>query len=135
MNKNKDFEALDNNFVYTKHIINNSNNSNINDDFHKINCKIKIKTAINFYPYPLPYDLSTYYNNNYNNIKLNNIVNISINSFNNTKKRKYNEKNKFVIDYASNLTLLFIIVTYHLTLNKDILNEVINIIINYKRIS
>ena len=51
LNKNKDFETLDNNFVYTKHIINNNNNnSNIDDDFQRNNCKIKNKTARNFYP-------------------------------------------------------------------------------------
>ena len=68
-NKNKSSEILDNNnFVYTKHIVNNSNtinvnnnnnnnqntlNSNINngeDEFQRINCKIKNKTARNFYP-------------------------------------------------------------------------------------
>ena len=33
-------------------------------------------------------------------------------------------------DSANNLTLLSIIITYHLSLNKDILKDVINIIIN-----
>ena len=42
----------------------------------------------------------------------------------------YNEKKKIIIDSANNLTLLSILVTYHLSLNKDILREVINIIIN-----
>ena len=50
INKNKDFETLDNNFIYTKHIINNNNNSNIDEDFQRNNCKIKNKTARNFYP-------------------------------------------------------------------------------------
>ena len=42
----------------------------------------------------------------------------------------YNEKKKIIIDSANNLTLLSIIITYHLSLNKDILKDVINIIIN-----
>ena len=42
----------------------------------------------------------------------------------------YNEKKKIIIDSANNLTLLLIIITYHLSLNKDILKDVINIIIN-----
>ena len=42
----------------------------------------------------------------------------------------YNENKKIIIDSASNLTLLSIIITYHLSLNRDILKEVINIIIN-----
>ena len=42
----------------------------------------------------------------------------------------YNEKKKIIIDSANNLTLLSIIVTYHLSLNRDILRQVINIIIN-----
>ena len=74
LNKNKSSEILDhnnnnnnNNFIYTKHIINNNtinvnnnnqnntlnNNNNINnieDEFQRINCKIKNKTARNFYP-------------------------------------------------------------------------------------
>ena len=37
---------------------------------------------------------------------------------------------KIIIDSANNLTLLSIIITYHLSLNKDILKDVINIIIN-----
>ena len=51
INKNKGFETLDNNFVYSKHIINNSKNSNIDDEYGKNNSKIKNKTARNFYPY------------------------------------------------------------------------------------
>ena len=42
----------------------------------------------------------------------------------------YNNKNKIVIESANNLTLFIIIITYHLSLNKDILKEVINNIIN-----
>ena len=42
----------------------------------------------------------------------------------------YNENKKIIIDSASNLTLLSIIITYHLSLNRDILKEIINIIIN-----
>ena len=42
----------------------------------------------------------------------------------------YNEKKKIIIDSANNLTLLSIIITYHLSLNKDILKDIINIIIN-----
>ena len=42
----------------------------------------------------------------------------------------YNEKKKIIIDSENNLTLLSIIITYHLSLNKDILKDVINIIIN-----
>ena len=42
----------------------------------------------------------------------------------------YNEKKKIIIDSANNLTLLSIIVTYHLSLNREILRQVINIIIN-----
>ena len=42
----------------------------------------------------------------------------------------YNEKKKIIIDSASNLTLLSIIITYHLSLNKDILRQIKNLIIN-----
>ena len=42
----------------------------------------------------------------------------------------YNEKNKIIIESANNLTLLSIIVTYHLSINKDILKEILNTIIN-----
>ena len=164
-----------------------------------------------------PYDLKTYYNNNYNKANLNNIDNVSVNSFNINRKDRlkmnydnlsaismddayilmrnnpnyqnnfginlklddliicdeklndilialnnknknyemdasnecaeffvfyfhstlqnifykfYNEKKKIIIDSANNLTLLAIIVTYHLSITKDILKEIINIIIN-----
>ena len=52
----------ENNFVYTKHIISNNNNliknesknnDLIDDDFQRMKCKIKNKTARNFYPYQL----------------------------------------------------------------------------------
>ncbi len=42
----------------------------------------------------------------------------------------FNVKNKIVIESANNLTLLAIIITYHLSLIKDILKEVINMVIN-----
>ena len=164
-----------------------------------------------------PYDLKTYYNNNYNKINLNNIDNMSVNSFNINRKEMYkayndnmsaismddayilmknnpnyqnnlginiklddliicdeklndilialnnknknyemdasnecaeffvfyfhsslqnifykfyNAKKKIIIDSANNLTLLAIIVTYHLSINKDILKDIIKIIIN-----
>ena len=166
---------------------------------------------------PHIYDLKTYYNNNYNDININNIDNMSVNSFNINRKerirankdnlsaistddaytlmniyknnninvginlklddliicdeklndiliafnhknknyemdasnecaeffvfyfhstlqnifsRYYNEDKKIVIDSANNLTLLAIIITYHLSINRDILKEIINIIIN-----
>ena len=164
-----------------------------------------------------PYDLKTYYNNNYNKTNLNNIDNMSVNSFNVNRKETYkayndnmsaismddayilmknnpnyqnnlginiklddliicdeklndilialnnknknyemdasnecaeffvfyfhsslqnifykfyNAKKKIIIDSANNLTLLAIIVTYHLSINKDILKDIIKIIIN-----
>ena len=164
-----------------------------------------------------PYDLKTYYNNNYNKTNLNNIDNMSVNSFNINRKEMYkayndnmsaismddayilmknnpnfqnnlginiklddliicdeklndilialnnknknyemdasnecaeffvfyfhsslqnifykfyNAKKKIIIDSANNLTLLAIIVTYHLSINKDILKDIIKIIIN-----
>ena len=164
-----------------------------------------------------PYDLKTYYNNNYNKTNLNNIDNMSVNSFNVNRKEMYkayndnmsaismddayilmknnpnyqnnlginiklddliicdeklndilialnnknknyemdasnecaeffvfyfhsslqnifykfyNAKKKIIIDSANNLTLLAIIVTYHLSINKDILKDIIKIIIN-----
>ena len=56
-NTNKNCETLDNNFVYTKHIISNNNqllidknNIKNKDEFQKVKCKIKNKTARNFYP-------------------------------------------------------------------------------------
>ena len=56
-NTNKNCETLDNNFVYTKHIISNNNqllidknNTKNKDEFQKMKCKIKNKTARNFYP-------------------------------------------------------------------------------------
>ena len=56
-NTNKNCETLDNNFVYTKHIISNNNqllidknNIKNKDEFQKMKCKIKNKTARNFYP-------------------------------------------------------------------------------------
>ena len=56
-NTNKNCEILDNNFVYTKHIISNNNqllidknNIKNKDEFQKMKCKIKNKTARNFYP-------------------------------------------------------------------------------------
>ena len=56
-NTNKNCESLDNNFVYTKHIISNNNqllidknNIKNKDEFQKMKCKIKNKTARNFYP-------------------------------------------------------------------------------------
>lgn len=42
----------------------------------------------------------------------------------------FNKKNKIIIESANNLTLLSIIVTYHLSINKDILKDILNIIIN-----
>jgi Dullard-like phosphatase family protein len=42
----------------------------------------------------------------------------------------YKEKNKIIIESANNLTLLSIIITYHLSLIKDIFKNVINMIIN-----
>ena len=42
----------------------------------------------------------------------------------------FSEKKKIIIDSASNLTLLSIIITYHLSLNKDILRQIKNLIIN-----
>ena len=42
----------------------------------------------------------------------------------------FNVKNKIVIESANNLTLLAIIITYHLSLIKDILKEVINMVTN-----
>ena len=36
-----------------------------------------------------PYDLKTYYNNNYNKTNLNNIDNMSVNSFNINRKEMY----------------------------------------------
>ena len=42
----------------------------------------------------------------------------------------FNIKNKIVIESANNLTLLTIIITYHLSIMKEILKEVINNIIN-----
>ena len=164
-----------------------------------------------------PYDLKTYYNNNYNKTNLNNIDNMSVNSFNVNRKEMYkayndnmsaismddayilmknnpnyqnnlginiklddliicdeklndilialnnknknyemdasnecaeffvfyfhsslqnifykfyNAKKKIIIDSANNLILLAIIVTYHLSINKDILKDIIKIIIN-----
>ena len=170
---------------------------------------------------PHPYDLKTYYNNNYNTSNLNNIDNVSINSFNINKKERirknkdnlsaismddaytliknynyynnininnnvginlklddliicdeklndilialnnnksyeidasnecaeffvfyfhstlqnmfykfFNEKKKIIIDSANNLTLLSILITYHLSLNRDILKQIINIVVN-----
>ena len=40
----------------------------------------------------------------------------------------FNTKNKIIIESANNLTLLAIIITYHLSLTKDILKEIINMI-------
>ena len=42
----------------------------------------------------------------------------------------FNAKNKIIIDSANNLTLLAIIITYHLSITQDILKDVINMIIN-----
>ena len=42
----------------------------------------------------------------------------------------FSTKNKIVIESANNLTLLTIIITYHLSIMKDILKEVINMVIN-----
>ena len=42
----------------------------------------------------------------------------------------FNVKNKIVIESANNLTFLAIIITYHLSMIKDILKEVINMVIN-----
>jgi len=42
----------------------------------------------------------------------------------------YSEKNKIIIESANNLTLLSIIITYHLSIIKDIFKHVINMIIN-----
>ena len=75
VNKNKGFETLDNNFVYSKHIINNSKNSNIDDEYGKNNSKIKNKTARNFYPYQVIKKEKENENNNLENtieIKKNN---------------------------------------------------------------
>ena len=63
----KNSETIDNNFVYTKQIISNNNinnsnlniinnnniNQNIEEEFQRMKCKIKNKTARNFYPYQL----------------------------------------------------------------------------------
>ena len=42
----------------------------------------------------------------------------------------YSEKNKIIIESANNLTLLSIIITYHLSIIKDVFKHVINMIIN-----
>ena len=42
----------------------------------------------------------------------------------------YSEKNKIIIESANNLTLLSIIITYHLSIIKDIFKHIINMIIN-----
>ena len=42
----------------------------------------------------------------------------------------FNEKKKIIIDSANNLTLLSILITYHLSLNRDILKQIINIVVN-----
>ena len=42
----------------------------------------------------------------------------------------FNAKNKIIIDSANNLTLLAIIITYHLSITQDILKDVIYMIIN-----
>ena len=42
----------------------------------------------------------------------------------------FSSKNKIVIESANNLTLLTIIITYHLSIMKDILKEVLNMVIN-----
>ena len=42
----------------------------------------------------------------------------------------FNENKKIIIDSANNLTLLSVIITYHLSLNRDILKEIINIVVN-----
>ena len=50
LNKNKNCETLDNNFVYTRHIISNNNQLIIDKNNSNVKCKIKNKTARNFYP-------------------------------------------------------------------------------------
>ena len=59
LNKKQNSETLDNNFIYTKHIIGNNNcnnqllldnKNNVKNEFQKNNCKIKNKTARDFYP-------------------------------------------------------------------------------------
>ena len=42
----------------------------------------------------------------------------------------FNAKNKIVIESANNLTLLAIIITYHLSILKDILKDVLNMVMN-----
>ena len=42
----------------------------------------------------------------------------------------FNVKNKIIIESANNLTLLAIIITYHLSILKDILKDVLNMVIN-----
>ena len=42
----------------------------------------------------------------------------------------FNEKKKIIIDSANNLTLLSILITYHLSLNRDILKQIIKIVVN-----
>ena len=54
--------------------------------------------------------------------------------FHSTLQKKFssffNAKNKIIIDSANNLTLLAIIITYHLSITQDILKDVIYMIIN-----
>ncbi len=87
-NKNKGNESLDNNFIYTKHIISNNNNNQplinnnkniscansiIEEEFQKMKCKIKNNTARNFYPHKLTKKENI--KNNENTINKNNIIN------------------------------------------------------------
>ena len=101
-NTNKNCETLDNNFVYTKHIISNNNqllidknNIKNKDEFQKMKCKIKNKTARNFYPSNLnkkEKEKDNSINNKNNNImNNNNLITSKYSSYSKVKKTE----NKF----------------------------------------
>ena len=105
-NINKNCETLDNNFVYTKHIISNNNqlfidknNIKHKDEFQRMKCKIKNKTARNFYPSQLnkkekEKDNSINIedsNKNHNIINNNNLITSKYSSYSKVKKTQ----NKF----------------------------------------
>ena len=71
-------------------------------------------------------------NNNYEIDASNECAEFFVFYFHSSLQKKFpdffNDKNKIIIESANNLTLLAIIITYHLSLTKDILKEIIDMI-------
>ena len=123
----EDAHSLINNFNYDNNI--NYNNTGLNLKLEDlIICDEKLNDIL------IALNNKNKNNNNYEMDASNECAEFFVFYFHSTLQNLfpyfYNENNKIIIESANNLTLLSIIVTYHLSLNKDILKDILNIVIN-----